>query len=440
MKSTIFIAALVFLLSGCGSSTFETNTTKKSNQNNSSGNGTPSEPTTPSNPTEPTTPPPTEPTNPPPNTGNPTTPTNPTEPVTPPPSTAIVFPVESNKYYDEREIIVRSMRNFEQKSNVARVLDLVKKYDFTTISFSVKQDEDDPDETISGQVFFPSTIAPQAARYKNWDVVADVITAAKARGLKTKAWFPLFHDQVAATKKADWAMKALVNGKVVTYQGSNPSWPEHFANPLNTEVQDYQISLIKEFLAKYDVDSLVIDWVRFDEYNMDMSDKTRADFKALHGIDPVTIDFTWGNDSRNKWNEFRRTRLASFVEKLVKEARKIRPNIEIGAYVLPPEFEECGQDSAKIAPHLDFLSPMVYFKDFNKQISWVYNSVIKDVVNKSNGKKTTPVYAFSWSASEYKDINTNVAQKFQKIRSASYFKYQWWDEQDFQNARSGIAK
>lgn len=83
---------------------------------------------------------------------------------------------------------------------------------------------------------------------------------------------------------------------------------------------------------------------------------------------------------------------------------------------------------------------MVYFKDFNKQISWVYNSVIKDVVNKSNGKKTMPVYGFSWSSAEDKDINTNVAQKFPNIRSASYFKYQWWDEQDFQNAKSGISK
>lgn len=429
MKSVILIAGAILLLSACDSGNFKTNTPKNSTQNNSSGNQNPPDSSTPTNPTEPSNP------------SNPTTPTEPTTPTVPPnTSTGITYPIDSNKYYDEREIIVRSMRNFEQKSNVTRVLDLVKKYDFTTISFSVKQDEDDPDETISGQVFFPSTIAPQADRYKNWDVIADVISAAKARGIKTKAWFPLFHDQVAATKKTDWAMKALVNGKVVTYQGSNPAWPEHFANPLNTEVQDYQISLIKEFLNRYDVDNLVIDWVRFDEYNMDMSDKTRADFKTIYGIDPVTIDFSWGNDSRNKWNEYRRTRLASFVEKLVKEAKKVRPNIEIGAYVLPPEFEECGQDSAKISPHLSFLSPMVYFKDFNKQISWVYNNVIKDVVNKNNGKKTMPVYGFSWSSTEYKDINTNVAQKFPNIRSASYFKYQWWDEQDFQNAKNGISK
>ncbi len=51
-----------------------------------------------------------------------------------------------------------------------------------------------------------------------------------------------------------------------------------------------------------------------------------------------------------------------------------------------------------------------------------------------------PVYGFSWSSAEDKDINTNVAQKFPNIRSASYFKYQWWDKQDFQNAKSGISK
>lgn len=350
------------------------------------------------------------------------------------------FPVNSANYYDEREIIVRTMRNFEQKSNVARVLDLVKKYNFTTISFSVKQDEDDPDETISGQVFFPSTIAPQADRYKSWDVVGDIITGAKTRGLKVKAWFPLFHDQVAATKKPEWAMKAVVNGNIITYQGSKPEWPEHFANPLNLEVQNYQISLIKEFLTNYDVDSLVLDWVRFDEYNMDMSDATRNDFKAIHGIDPKDINFTYSNTQRDKWNDYRRSKLADFVKRVRAAAKAIRPNLEIGAYVLPPEFLECGQDPEKLAPHLDFFSPMAYYADFQKPINWVYDNVIKDVVNKVGLKKTMPVFPRNLDSASAKNINSNVASKFPKIRSASYFKYQWWDEADFANAAAGIPK
>lgn len=355
-------------------------------------------------------------------------------PVTPPPAQ------DAQRFYDEREAVVRTLRNFANHQDVVRFVTLAKKYNFTTISVSVKQDEDDAEEAISGTVFYQSTIAPIAPIFKNFDVIADLIKEAKARGLKVKAWMPQFHDQVAARKNPDWAMKALVNGKIITYQGSNPNWPEHFANPLHPDVQAYQLSLIKEFLAKYQVDALAVDWLRFDDYHMDLSERTRSAFQAIYGYDPLTIDFSRSSTKRNQWNEFRSDQLAAYAKKVRDTVNSVRPGLSVGSYTLPPEFVECGQDSKKLSAHLDFFSPMAYFEDWGKPISWVWNNLIADTVNLVGNSKVIPTYSVFWTQSQYREINNNVSSKFPKIRSATFFKYTWWDEKDFQNAENGTKK
>ena len=62
-------------------------------------------------------------------------------------------------------------------------------------------------------------------------------------------------------------------------------------DPINSAARDYQRSLIEEIARDYDVDGIVVDWVRFDDYNMDLGDDTRARFKASAGFDPIAIDF-----------------------------------------------------------------------------------------------------------------------------------------------------
>ena len=47
----------------------------------------------------------------------------------------------------------------------------------------------------------------------------------------------------------------------------------------------------REIAKNYEVDGIVIDWVRFDDYNMDLGNETRTQFRAATGIDPIDIDF-----------------------------------------------------------------------------------------------------------------------------------------------------
>lgn len=346
--------------------------------------------------------------------------------------------VDPTRYTDERELVVRTIANFADHGDVVRFMDLAKKYSYTMISFAVKQDEDD--EVISGTVFYPSKIAPVAPIYRTYDVVADIIAEGKKRGLKMKAWIPQFHDQVATKKGDAWSMKALVNGQIVNYTGSGTS-KEYFANPLNPDVQNYQLSIVKEFLTMYQVDAVAVDWLRFDDYHMDLGDATRADYKAVYGYDPITIDFSRNTTQRTQWNDYRSTKLAAYVAKLRLTVDSVRPGMILGAYTLPPDFIEVGQNAKKLAPYLDFFSPMAYYDDWGYNISWVTDTVMTLLVGAVGPDKAIlPAYNYYWTQSQFKTIYSSLASKFPKIRGASFFKYGYWEEADMKNADNGSKK
>lgn len=368
---------------------------------------------------------------------SPTVVPSPTPSPSPSPSPTVP-PVDPTRYTDERELVVRTIANFEDAGDVVRFMDLAKKYSYTMISFAVKQDEDD--EVISGTVFYPSKIAPVAPIYKNFDVVASIISEGRKRGLKMKAWIPQFHDQVATKKGDAWAMKALINGSIVNYTGSGES-KEYFANPLNPDVQNYQISIVKEFLSMYQVDAVAVDWLRFDDYHMDLGPTTRADYQAAYGYDPATIDFTRNSTQRTQWNDYRSTKLAAYVAKLRTAVDSVRPGMVLGAYTLPPDFVEVGQNAKKLAPYLDFFSPMAYYDDWGYNINWVTDTVMTQLVGAVGTEKTIlPAYNYYWTLSQFKTIYTSLASKFPKIRGASFFKYGYWNEADMKSADTGSKK
>src|SRR5262249_15864506 len=158
-------------------------------------------------------------------------------------------------------------------------------------NLAAKQDEDD--EIPSGLVFYASRIAPRAPGFETFDALRDTIAEAHRRGLRVRAWMPQFHDQMAAQAHSVWQMQGLKDGSVVPFSGGGRK--EVFVNPLNAEARNYQRSLIEEVARDYDVDGIVIDWVRFDDYAMDLGEETRARFKASTGVDPVEIDFATDN-------------------------------------------------------------------------------------------------------------------------------------------------
>lgn len=319
------------------------------------------------------------------------------------------------------ELIVRTAENFQRPEDVRLFVARAAAHGVAVIDLLVKQDED---ATIaSGKVFYRSALAPIAPGYEHFDVLQTMLTAAHARGLRVRAWMPQFHDQVAAKAHPAWAMMAKVDGAAQPYTGSHQT--EYFVNPLDAQVQAYELALVREVLGRYAVDGLMLDWIRFDNYHMDMGPATRQAYQAATGTDPLTLDFNQPGVALDRWNAFRTERLAAYVRQ-VRQA--LPPGRDLGVYILPPEFVEVGQDAAKFSDQTDLLSPMCYFRDWGYPVEWLWRSCLRSTVQKAGPVAVVPAMDMGLSDAQYRQILAHLRSDFPRIRTIAWFHHGAWNE------------
>ena len=326
------------------------------------------------------------------------------------------------------EIIVRTVVNLRSRADVAALVAMAAQHGVSTINLAAKQDEDD--EIPSGFVFYASRIAPRAPGYGMFDALGETIREGHRQGLRVRAWMPQFHDQLAASVHPDWRMRALEDRQVHPYAGRNRK--EFFLNPLHPAARDYQRLLIEEIARDYDVDGIVIDWVRFDDYNMDLGDETRARFETSFGFDPIDIDFSKDNPQRTQWNAWRAMQIADHVKQLRAALDAIKPGLELGAYILPPEFGEVAQDAAQFSRVLEFLSPMAYYKDWGLPPQWIVRTLLPQTANKADRAAIIPVFDEDLTDVAGREILPEISRTWPGITTLSWFLYGKWTNAAFQ--------
>ena len=318
------------------------------------------------------------------------------------------------------EIIVRTAENFTTAADVDAFATLAAANGVSVIDLLVKQDED---ALIgSGSVYYPSSIAPRADGYQSFDVLQSMLDAAHARGIKVRAWVPQFHDQAAVLAHPSWQMTAVVGGQAVPYTGSNAT--EYFVNPLDPAVQAYEASLLDEIAAHYAVDGFMLDWIRFDNYNMDVGAWTRQAYQGAYGSDPLTIDFALAGATRDQWNAFRTDGIAAYVHAL---RRRLPANQPVGVYILPPEFVEVAQDAAKFNADTALLSPMCYFVDWGYGIDWLWSGCLATTVQKAGSAQIVPAMDSQLTDAQYQLIFSHLHAQYAQIRSIAWFYHGRWD-------------
>ncbi|WP_217592489.1 family 10 glycosylhydrolase [Cohnella sp. GbtcB17] len=332
------------------------------------------------------------------------------------------------------EVIVRTVENFHNHTDVVKFMNSAATRHVSVINLNVKEDEDDT--VPSGYVFYDSAIAPIAPGYEQFDALADVIAEAHARGIQVRAWIPQFHDKAAFDHDASWKMMALKNGQIAPFTGANGN--EYFVNPIHPGVQAYERSIIREIVSNYDVDGVVLDWLRFDDYNMDMGTYTRQKYSSLYGYDPATIDFTTDNAKRRQWNDWRTTQIGNYVRDVAADIDGIVPDLFTGVYILPPEFTEVGQDAAKFKNHVDFVSPMAYFADWGFMPSWVYDAagILSQTRAKIGDKEIIPGLDVWWSNAEYRQIYAGIRSEQPEVQNLAFFLYGKWTDNDLKKIDS----
>jgi uncharacterized lipoprotein YddW (UPF0748 family) len=321
------------------------------------------------------------------------------------------------------ELVVRTVNNFKDRDDVAVFFERARKARVTVVHVAAKQDEDD--ERPSGQVFYASAIAPIAAGYEKFDALAAAIAEAHKRGIKVYAWLPQFHDQAALHAHPEWQMMASEHGRSRAYAGKDAV--EYFVNPIDPEVQAYELSLIKEVARNYQVDGISLDWLRFDDINMDTGPVTRRLAAMEIGLDPLQLNFAEPSASVRRWQAWRTQKLSAYVARIRQAVRDIRPEIRLTAFVLPPQFTEVGQDLSLFSGDLDEVHPMAYFKDWSYSPAWTATRLMTDVEQKrTRNTAVKPTLDGSGTFAQNVGILTAVHGKFPEVDAVAWFAAGYW--------------
>ncbi len=269
-----------------------------------------------------------------------------------------------------------------------------------------------------GDAYYSGTVEPRAselASRPSFDPLATVIELAHASGMAVHAWvavnlvsssvsLPASRDHVvyrapewlmvprelaAEMKKIDLRSPAYLGRLARWTRAQSSSIEGLYTSPLHPAAQDHTAAVIGGIAAKYPVDGVHLDYVRFpnDDFDYspsameqfkkvllpDLTDRERQDAAAREVLDPAA----YPNLFPERWNDFRRSRLTTLVIKIRTAVKTARPAAVVSAAVVPDAqdaFEHRLQDWRGWVDQslLDVIVPMAYTTDadiFHKQIA-----------------------------------------------------------------------
>ncbi|MFQ5639096.1 MAG: alpha amylase family protein [bacterium] len=216
---------------------------------------------------------------------------------------------------------------------------------------------------LTGEVIYESQLAPQLLEWDNYrtpmgfDVVEVFLEEGRKQQLQIYAVFPVFAEGhmlqrqgLVYQERENWQTQVYVVEEGEPAVKPITQWAygsAAYVNPLLPEVQDYEISLIKEFLEKYSVDGLILDRAQFSGIESDFSDHTKKLFEAALG--PKEEIQWWPEDIYQwqledgewavvpgryfpEWIEFRAKAMHRFLNRLVADINRIDPTLPVGLY------------------------------------------------------------------------------------------------------------
>lgn len=204
-----------------------------------------------------------------------------------------------------------------------------------------------------GRTIFPSAtmrsygFEEQNPEFLGVDILAIWVREAHKRGMKVHTWFESFYvgnkspetnPKSILAVKPNWMnrskQKALYQGWVQHPQEHNG----YFLDPANPEVTIFLVKLIAEMTARYNIDGVNLDYVRYpnvskENYNNQWgyTKYAREEFYKFYEVDPLDIESKgsmWEN-----WCDYRRDKITDYVKR-VSDLLKNR-NITLSTVIFP---------------------------------------------------------------------------------------------------------
>ncbi|WP_439183377.1 alpha amylase family protein [Carboxylicivirga taeanensis] len=248
------------------------------------------------------------------------------------------------------------------KENILRDLKLAKEAGFTHVVVDVRP--------TTGDVLFKTDVVDQVKwlgawlpegyskieRTATWDYLDAFIETGHSLGLKIFAGINTFSGGNAtslggegllfrdATKKS-WATELLTESGIINTLDKGGSGSKFF-NPVNEEVQNFLLQLVEDLAAYENLDGIILDRGRFDEFGSDFSDYTKAKFEQFLGHQVANFPndvMVPGTKPGNlpstlpvyfkQWLEFRAKVIHDFMESARNRVKGVNPDIQFGVYV-----------------------------------------------------------------------------------------------------------
>lgn len=195
----------------------------------------------------------------------------------------------------------------EQKRSLDHLLETLAKARFNTVFFQVRG---------RGDAMFPSAVEPWATSLTGtpgadpgWDPLRFIIDRAHARGIEVHAWFNTYF--VSGRRSAPPATEPP---HVVS---AHPEWVRRYGNqwwidPGNPDAQSYLAGLAADLVARYDLDGLHLDYIRYPGVDFD---DARSYARYGDGL------------GRAEW---RRRNVTGLLRRLGDTLRELKPWVKLG--------------------------------------------------------------------------------------------------------------
>lgn len=204
-----------------------------------------------------------------------------------------------------------------------------------------------------------------------FDPLATAIQAAHSRGLKLEAWVNVVPAWWGTTPPADPHQVWNEHKDWLWYDQNGKLQPfsdKFYAslNPCLPEVRRYLADVMRDLVARYDVDGLHLDYIRFPN--------EKAEAGADYPRDAKTVKLFRGETGKTPeqdkagWNAWRAEQVTNLLREIRRQVRQEKPDVELSAAVGPePEraLEHHFQDVRTWVKEglVDALYPMNYTKE-----------------------------------------------------------------------------
>lgn len=233
----------------------------------------------------------------------------------------------------------------------------------------------------------------------NRDVLQETIDAAHKRGIRVHAWICVVQDETYKSRHADAGMWHYIRER-----------DNNFITPYDEGYREYIGNVAKE-LAKYDIDGLHFDYIRYNHNANGWSEKDLENLAAMGAnVERVKelVETTWGYHGRKADSDYifnayrnndldaviiaqyRRNNVKELAKHIIDEARSVNPNLIFSAATMPEgAYEKAysdlhyGQNYDNAAELYDYICPMAYSTNYGKTDDWVI-TIAKNSIDKGN--------------------------------------------------------